>query len=375
MQRVDLRRLLAAVEEAPPVDVVDVLAVELARMVDASHVSLLIANFSGDCGRPAVARHPEGAPPRGHYERVESLSLNESVSNSVLSSQAIEVVRQATSWLVLVPVTERGDPIGVLELSLRGEPDGESLGHLLAAAHARAYVLIASRWHTDLFEWAQRDIPFSLAAELQRRLLPSAYTAEGGAFIIAGWLEPAHDAGGDTFDYTVDREYVYVSITDAMGHSTEAAILATIAVGSLRDSRRALASPAEQADLASANLCTHAQGDQFVTGLLIRIRLADGTAELVNSGHPRPYLARDGRSIMLDSPPSSRWASRPSPTRPSRSSCRRRPAPAPYRWLPRAQGRPGRHRRHPGCDAQPASPSDRSRACPQCRTGDGGQTH
>ena len=107
-------------------------------------------------------------------------------------------------------------------------------------------------------------------------------------------------AGGDTFDYTVDREYLYASITDAMGHSTEAALLATIAVGSLRNSRRALASPAEQADFASANLATHARADQFVTGLLIRIRLADGSAELVNAGHPLPYLVRDGRPVMLD---------------------------------------------------------------------------
>lgn len=44
----DLRRLLAAIENAPPIDVVDVLAGELAEMVDASHVSALIANLSGN---------------------------------------------------------------------------------------------------------------------------------------------------------------------------------------------------------------------------------------------------------------------------------------------------------------------------------------
>lgn len=78
-------------------------------------------------------------------------------------------------------------------------------------------MLIASRRHTDLFEWAQRDIPFSLAAEIQRRLLPSSYSVEAGAFTLAGWLEPASNVGGDTFDYSIDREYLYASITDAMG--------------------------------------------------------------------------------------------------------------------------------------------------------------
>jgi serine phosphatase RsbU (regulator of sigma subunit) len=300
VQRVDLRRLLAAVEEAPPIDVVDVLAAELADMVDARHVSLLIANLSGTAvvRLSHVTRH-EGLR-AGHNERVEPLSLTESIYTRILFSQSVEVVDEGGSWLVLLPVTERGDAIGILELSLSQQPDDQTVDYLVAAAHALAYILIASRRHTDLFEWAQRDIPFSLAAELQRRLLPSAYTAEGGAFTIAGWLEPAHDAGGDTFDYSVDREHLYASVTDAMGHSTEAAILATVAVGSMRNSRRALASPAEQADAASASLFAHARTDQFVTGQLIRIRLADGTAELVNAGHPHPYLVRDGRAVVLD---------------------------------------------------------------------------
>lgn len=46
--QLDLRQLLAAVEDASPVDVVDVLGEQLVRAVDARQVSLLIANFSGD---------------------------------------------------------------------------------------------------------------------------------------------------------------------------------------------------------------------------------------------------------------------------------------------------------------------------------------
>jgi serine phosphatase RsbU (regulator of sigma subunit) len=210
------------------------------------------------------------------------------------------VVEARGEHLVLVPVTERGDAIGILELALPRPPDAQRIDYLVAAAHALSYVLIASRRHTDLFEWAQRDIPFSLAAEIQRRLLPSAYTAECGAFTIAGWLEPAHDAGGDTFDYSIDREHLYVSISDAVGHSTQAALLATIAVGSLRNSRRVLASLAQQADQVNAALLQHARDDQFVTGQLIRIRLEDGTGELVNAGHPPPRLLRDGRAAALD---------------------------------------------------------------------------
>jgi serine phosphatase RsbU (regulator of sigma subunit) len=164
-------------------------------------------------------------------------------------------------------------------------------------------VLVASRRHTDLYEWAQRDTPFSLAAEIQRRLLPPAYTIEAGSFTLAGWLEPAATVGGDTFDYSLDREYLYASITDAMGHFTEAAMLATLTVGSLRNSRRSLATPVEQAVAANAALFEHASDDQFVTGILIRLCLSNGMLEVVNAGHPVPCHLRAGVSAELEIPP------------------------------------------------------------------------
>ena len=301
-QRFNLRALLAAVESAPPVDVVDVLAGELASMVGARAVSLLISNFSGN----AVMRmsHVTGAGEirDGHNERAESLPLPGSAYERVLQQQHLDVSRDGEAWQLLVPVTERGDAIGILELTLSHAPDEAVVKYVESAAHALAYVLVSSRRHTDLFEWAQRDTPFSLAAEIQRRLLPSAYTIEGGPFTVAGWLEPAADVGGDTFDYSVDREFLYASLTDAMGHSTSAAMLATITVGSLRNSRRTLAPPAEQARVANRVLLQSSDPDQFVTGLLLRVHLADGRAEMVNAGHPPPFLLRSGRALALDLP-------------------------------------------------------------------------
>lgn len=139
-----------------------------------------------------------------------------------------------------------------------------------------------------------------MSAEIQRRLLPSAYTAEAGPLTLAGWLEPSHDAGGDTFDYSLDREHLHLSITDAMGHSVEAALLASLTVGTLRNSRRALGSPASSADAANRQLRRRASPDQFVTGLLMRVVLADGRTEVVNAGHPAPFLIRDGAVSQLE---------------------------------------------------------------------------
>src|SRR4029434_10113514 len=145
------------------------------------------------------------------------------------------------------------------------------------------------------FEWGHRSTPFSLAAEIQRRLLPPSYTCEAGQFTLAGCREPAAAVGGDTFDYTLERDALQVSITDAVGHQVSAALLATLLVGGLRNARRRGLSLAEQARYAHEPLSENSASGQFVTGQLLRLDLRTGGATIVNAGHPFPLRLRDGR--------------------------------------------------------------------------------
>ena len=79
-------------------------------------------------------------------------------------------------------------------------------------------------------------------------------------------------------------------MTDAMGHTMDAALLATVLVGGLRSARRRGVELAEpQARLANDALAEHVGDGQFVTGLLVRIDLSTATAEIVNAGHPRRF--------------------------------------------------------------------------------------
>lgn len=290
--RSDLRALLDAVEGAPPVEAVDVLAAQLARMVDAQDVSFLIADFSGD----AVIRFLSALDivVGSDDDQLVSVPLAGSPYEHALRSQQVHVEREPTATRLYAPVTDRGDALGVLELVLPSDPDEDVVAFVASAAHALAYVVIANRRHTDLFERGQRNVPFSLAAEIQRRLLPAAFTCEEAAFTVAGWLEPANDVGGDTFDYSVEREFLHVSITDAKGHTVNAAQLATLGVGSLRNTRRSHASVVAQAQAANAAITTHATDEDFISGLLLRIDLETGLVAAVNAGHPRPYLVRNG---------------------------------------------------------------------------------
>jgi serine phosphatase RsbU (regulator of sigma subunit) len=191
-------------------------------------------------------------------------------------------------------VTSRGEAVGVLEIRVPERPDDQTLGDVARAGHALAYIVIASRRYTDLFEWGQRSVPLSLAAEIQHRLLPGSYTCEAGQFTLAGWLEPAGNVGGDTFDFALGRDRLFFSITDAMGHTVNAALLATLMIGSVRNGRRRNADLAEQARLADKALSDNAGGSQFVTGQIGCIDLASGAATIVNAGHPPPFRLRGG---------------------------------------------------------------------------------
>ena len=292
----DLRSLLERVEAAPPIDAVTAVAAELARLSGAREVSFLIADFSGQAlvRLGTAVAPPDGARHVG-VQHAETLPLAGTPHERVLRTQQAVVEEQDGGACVIVPVTDRGDAIGVLELVLPEVPDEQMQADIAAAGHALAYVVIANRRHTDLFEWGQRTTPFSLAAEIQRRLLPSAFTCEAGQFTLAGWLEPAATVGGDTFDYALDRDSLQVSISDAVGHEVGAALLATLLVGSLRNERRRGLGLGEQAGNANDAVATHAAPGQFVTAQVMRVDLRTREAEIVNAGHPLPLRLRAGR--------------------------------------------------------------------------------
>ena len=295
LPRLDLANLLAAVEDAPPFSAADVLGERLANELDAREVSFLIADFSGHAlVRLGHAASPAATRTQGD-ETAERVSLVDSSPGRALATQSLVVEPGSDGVRIFAPVTNRGEAIGVLELRLGKQPDDQVLAEVAFAAHALAYVIIANRRFTDLFEWGQRSVPLSLAAEIQHRLLPGAYTCEAGQFTIAGWLEPAGNVGGDTFDFALERGMLHFSLTDAMGHQVGAALLATLMIGGLRNARRAGVGLAEQTRLASEGLANDAPQGGFVTGQVGRIDLRTRTATIVNAGHPLPLRLRDGR--------------------------------------------------------------------------------
>jgi serine phosphatase RsbU (regulator of sigma subunit) len=291
-----LGSLLERIEAAPPTDVIGVVEDELVSVAGAHAVSFLIADYLGR----AVVRFDrwtwsvaDGQQPI--LEHSETIPLPGTVYERVMQTQQIDVRELDMGASLAVPVTVNGDALGVLEMRLATYPDDGVLLAVAAVAQALGYIVVVNRRYTDLFERGQRTAPLSLAAEIQRRLLPGAFTHQAKQFTVAGWLEPASTVGGDTFDYAVDHGMLHVSITDAVGNDVNAALLATVLVGSLRNGRRQGLDLADQARVANDALAEHSPVGEFVTGQVLRVDLGTGATSLVNAGHLCPLLLRAGQ--------------------------------------------------------------------------------
>jgi serine phosphatase RsbU (regulator of sigma subunit) len=319
----DVGRVLEAAKAASPVEAVQGVARELGLAFGAVDVSFLITDFSGRAlvrlahvplsqGQTGGRSSLVPGERREDEESATVLPFDGGPAEHALRTQSVQVVRPDNAdksgvkddlWRVYAPVTERGEPIGLLEMNLPHEPDRDVLAEVAQLAHLLAYVVIANRRHTDLFEWGRRSRAFDLSAEIQQRLLPESRTIEASAFTLAGWLEPAESIGGDTFDYSLARDVLHLSLTDAMGHGVHAALTASMCLGGLRGARRRGMSLLEQVTDANQALAEHAvrrAGDEFVTGLIGRVELRTGSLDIVNAGHVPPYLLRDSKLIPLD---------------------------------------------------------------------------
>ncbi|WP_205624420.1 PP2C family protein-serine/threonine phosphatase [Actinomadura flavalba] len=292
-KRLALAEVLAEAEAASPVESLDVVARHLRDRFGARSVSFLFV----DVVELQMVRVTEESQSRAGRED-DKVHLPGSVYEQVLRGQRLVLAAGGeTTQRVLAPVTNRGDIIGVLELFLP-EVTEEILDRVREAAHALAYILVTDGRFTDLYLWGQRTVPVTLAAEIQRQLLPSASCCQAPEFTLAAALVPAAETAGDTYDFALDHDTLHLSVTDAMGHDTEAALLATLLVNASRGARRAGTTLAEQARRTHRAIVDH-RPDSMATGQLLRIALDGSGAEVVNAGHPQPLRLRDGEAAEI----------------------------------------------------------------------------
>src|SRR5229473_5027613 len=129
------------------------------------------------------------------------------------------------------------------------------------------------------------DTQLSLAADIQRHLLPSA-PVESNGVQWAGRLEPAQRIGGDFYDFIpLDSDSLFV-VGDVSGKGIPAALLQASAHSIFRTVARETVHPAELLTRVSNEIYAENAGGSYLTCVLARVNSAARTVMYANAGHP-----------------------------------------------------------------------------------------
>ncbi|MFI8218693.1 PP2C family protein-serine/threonine phosphatase [Streptomyces sp. NPDC085932] len=193
-----------------------------------------------------------------------------------------------------LPVSVRGDRLGVLTVTLRGREHARGvLAELAEIAEVLAHEVIVAERDTDLYLQARRRDRLTLAAEMQWQLLPGRSCARP-EYDLGAQLEPAYAIFGDNFDWSASADRLSLYVTNGMGEGIEASLLTNLAINALRNARRAGLSLADQAALGDQAVYAHYRGRCYLSVLMLDIDLATGLVRAVDAGSPHLLRLRAG---------------------------------------------------------------------------------
>jgi serine phosphatase RsbU (regulator of sigma subunit) len=194
-------------------------------------------------------------------------------------------------WIPLVDGTAR---LGVLCLTVADASEA-MLDRYRALASLAGLIIEAKVGYSDTYAQTQRSREMALQAELVWAFLPP-MTFATDRVVVSASVEPAYEAGGDAFDYSLLGDHLHVSIFDALGHDLSAGLLASVGIASCRGTRRAGGSLTAIAARADEAIAGSFGEERFVTALLCDLDLATGLFTWIPCGHPPPLLIR-GRTV------------------------------------------------------------------------------
>jgi serine phosphatase RsbU (regulator of sigma subunit) len=155
---------------------------------------------------------------------------------------------------------------------------------------------VAKSGYSDAYARVRRSGKMAVQAELiWGFLVPRTFATD--RVLVAATLEPAYEAGGDAFDYSVLGDHLYVSIFDALGHDLAAGLLASVGVASCRSTRRAGGTLSDVVRRADNAIAGQFADIRFVTALLCDLDLSTGLFSWIPCGHPPPLLIRGNKVI------------------------------------------------------------------------------
>jgi serine phosphatase RsbU (regulator of sigma subunit) len=281
-----LRSLLHVSHLLAPDDLAAVVAAH-ARMLSVREAVLYLADYEQATLLPLTGAdmpQRQGLPIEGTlagraFRRVEIVSSTSKIGHRL--------------WMPLLDGVER---LGVAEMVLPEAPSNDQRDELKAFVSLVAELIVTKDAYSDVFSRLRRRKTLSLAAEMQWELLPP-MSFGTDRVVITGGLEPAHDIGGDSFDYAINGTAVDLLVIDSVGHGLPAAVLATVAISAYRHARRTGLDLSDIAVEVNAAIAGQFGASQFATAVLAHLDIATGRLRWINAGHPEPLILR-GSSLV-----------------------------------------------------------------------------
>ncbi len=273
--------------EAAPHEIFDVIRSVVKQRHRARTVDLLLVDYAMTRLQPVGVLPHTCAP----------VSAHDSAPGRAFGAQEPHCVydRSASEVTVHLPVSVRGDRLGVLSVTLQGDegPAPAVLEDLQGCADALAHEVVVAERDTDLFLQARRVERLTLASEMQWQLLPGR-SCSRPEYSLGAQLEPAYAIFGDSFDWSASADDLYVTVSNGMGEGIDAALLTNLAVNALRNARRAGLSLSDQACLADQAVYGQYNGSRHLSTLLFRFHLRTGHVEVIDAGSPKVWRVRRG---------------------------------------------------------------------------------
>ncbi len=232
--------------------------------------------------------------------QVDALLAGRPLSNQALLPEA--------NHLMGLPIGANGSPQGLLIVADKesrqgvGPFDDSDRRSLSLFANQAAIALETAHLHRQALEKERLERELQLAAEIQRRLLPTVFPRLEG-FEVAGWSRPARHVGGDYYDLLrVHGDRLAAVLADVSGKGLPAALM----VSTVHSALRLLLDQSEiDPDLVrrlNHHISESSAPNKFITLLLAELDPANHRVRYINAGHnPGLLVASDGHIVELGS--------------------------------------------------------------------------
>jgi Stage II sporulation protein E (SpoIIE) len=281
-----LRWLLDVSHTLPPAHLGEAMGQAMAAL-GASSSCLFLVDHDGRRMRPF------GPDAEGH----ETLDIDATFAGRAFAWERTHTAMTAAGVRLWVPLIDGTARLGVVAVDLpEDRADDATVAEVEVLASLVAELLISKGAYTDAFELVRRHRDMTLAAELQRSILPPVALVTADV-AVAGVLQPAYEVAGDSFDYALDDNGLHVVVIDSVGHDLGSSMISHLVQGSLRNSRRNgldIVDAYQEADEALASLYPD---QRFATAAFGRLEPDTGRFRWVAAGHPPPLLVRSGRVV------------------------------------------------------------------------------